>query len=211
MPRASASVLVPVDDAKQGLEWGNRLGSICLGASALLLCRGCAIAGLDAPLALVYTAEGITSDVAAELDEVREALRQAGAPQATTLDEFSGSELWAAWMRSTGPDDAIIQVGVGARSLAEITSAGAAAFGDRSYIADLGNGMLYVKGREDKDLLAQLRSRALAAGGYTIVVSAPRGSKLERWGYQPDALPEMRELKSRWDPGAIFNPGAFIL
>ncbi len=211
VPRARRSVVIPVRDLKEGLDWGNRVKSICLNASALLLCRGPAIAGLDAPLALVYTAEGIPADVGAELDEVQQALRQAGAPQAITFDQYSGSELWAVWMRSTGPDDAIIQVGVGARSLAEILSATTAEYGDRDYMVDLGNGMLYLKGPESKNLLTQLRSQAVAAGGYAVVLSAPWESKLERWGYQPDSLREMRSLKSLWDPQGVFNPGAFIL
>lgn len=211
LPRARASVVVPCDKVAQGLEWGKRLKSVCLGASALLLCRGCAVAELNAPFALVYTAEGIPQDVAAELQEVHQALRQAGAPQAVTLDQFSGSDLWAGWMRSTGPDDALIQVGVGARSLGQLLSLIPAAFGDHACMADLGNGMLYVQGREDEELLTQLRGRALAAGGYAIVLCAPEGSRLERWGYQPDALPEMRALKARWDPQGVFNPGAFIL
>jgi glycolate oxidase FAD binding subunit len=34
---------------------------------------------------------------------------------------------------------------------------------------------------------------------------------LDPWGYAPDTLPLMRQLRARWDPAGCLNPGAFLV
>ena len=35
-------------------------------------------------------------------------------------------------------------------------------------------------------------------------------AKIDLWGCQSDALPLMREIKRRFDPNRILNPGRFV-
>ncbi len=78
LPRSRVSLVVPVETLSEGLTLGSKLLRVCLVASALLLCKGCQVAGVTTPYALIYTAEGVAEDVAAELAQVRAALADAG-------------------------------------------------------------------------------------------------------------------------------------
>ena len=43
-----------------------------------------------------------------------------------------------------------------------------------------------------------------------MVLKQPVDSKLDCWGTPPDSLPLMRQIKSRFDPEGILNPGRFL-
>lgn len=61
-------------------------------------------------------------------------------------------------------------------------------------------------------LIEHLRKRLAHSGGSAIVLHMPdslRG-KVNVWGPDPDALPLMREIKRRFDPDRILNPGRFV-
>lgn len=61
-------------------------------------------------------------------------------------------------------------------------------------------------------LLDRVRSRAVYSGGSAVVLHAPdqlRG-RIEVWGPDRDGLPLMREIKRRFDPGRVLNPGRFV-
>ncbi len=93
--RTRLSLIVPVDDPGCALACGARLLPICLTASALLLCSGAMVPGSPAPYALVYTAEGMHYDVAAEMAQVREALRGKGLIAPSAVETPSGTDVWA--------------------------------------------------------------------------------------------------------------------
>ncbi|HEV2326770.1 MAG TPA: FAD-binding oxidoreductase [Terracidiphilus sp.] len=60
--------------------------------------------------------------------------------------------------------------------------------------------------------LDRLRSRVESFGGSAVALRIPdalRGS-VDAWGTQSNALPLMREIKRRFDPGCILNPGRFV-
>ena len=98
LPRARTTLVVPVASLAQGLALGFQLLRVCLVASSLLLCRGRDLSGVSTPFALVYTAEGVVEDVAAELAQVREMLHsmRADAHAAIAVAEVvSGTEVWA--------------------------------------------------------------------------------------------------------------------
>ncbi len=207
--RARASLLVPVGDLASGLDWADKLRRICWSASALLLCRGCELPEITAPLALVYTAEGIREDVTAELDEAERALRAAHAPGGTRLEPFSGSEAWATWLAGAKPDDTILRIGVPPAGFPDIVRTSAETLAAAPFMADIANGMLYVRGPLARQSVDPVRTAALAAQGYAVVLSAPAGTEIDRWGYQPQGVNESRAIKSRWDRRGLFNPGAF--
>jgi glycolate oxidase FAD binding subunit len=60
--------------------------------------------------------------------------------------------------------------------------------------------------------IQRLRNMLSHAGGSVVVLQLPdslRG-RVNVWGPDPDALPLMREIKRRFDPERILNPGRFV-
>jgi glycolate oxidase FAD binding subunit len=58
--------------------------------------------------------------------------------------------------------------------------------------------------------LAELRREIEQARGSLMVLGQPAGGAPDCWGTPPDSLPLMREIKRRFDPEAILNPGRFL-
>jgi glycolate oxidase FAD binding subunit len=58
--------------------------------------------------------------------------------------------------------------------------------------------------------LPQLRRELEAAGGSLMVLKQTAERKLDCWGALPDSLPLMREVKRRFDPEGVLNPGRFL-
>jgi glycolate oxidase FAD binding subunit len=58
--------------------------------------------------------------------------------------------------------------------------------------------------------LMELRGEVEKAGGSLMVLKQPVESNLDCWGTLPDSLPLMRQIKSRFDPEGILNPGRFL-
>jgi glycolate oxidase FAD binding subunit len=63
-----------------------------------------------------------------------------------------------------------------------------------------------------ESILARLRARLRPTGGSVVVLAAPEETraKLDVWGCHSDALGLMREIKRRFDPNRILNPGRFV-
>jgi glycolate oxidase FAD binding subunit len=58
--------------------------------------------------------------------------------------------------------------------------------------------------------LPQLRRELEEASGSLMVLKQPAEAKLDCWGTLLDSLPLMREIKRRFDPERILNPGRFL-
>jgi glycolate oxidase FAD binding subunit len=61
-------------------------------------------------------------------------------------------------------------------------------------------------------LVERLRARVGSLGGSVVALRVPdpmRG-RIDVWGPDPGALPLMREIKRRFDPRRILNPGRFV-
>jgi glycolate oxidase FAD binding subunit len=58
--------------------------------------------------------------------------------------------------------------------------------------------------------LMELRRELEEGGGSLMVLKQPEESRLDCWGTLPDSLPLMREIKRRFDPERILNPGRFL-
>jgi glycolate oxidase FAD binding subunit len=58
--------------------------------------------------------------------------------------------------------------------------------------------------------LPALRGEVEAASGSLMVLKQPSATKLDCWGKAPDSLPLMHEIKRRFDPQRILNPGRFL-
>jgi glycolate oxidase FAD binding subunit len=57
-----------------------------------------------------------------------------------------------------------------------------------------------------------LRNRVRGSGGSVVVLQLPdeMRAQLDVWGCDSNALPLMREIKRRFDPKRILNPGRFV-
>jgi glycolate oxidase FAD binding subunit len=58
--------------------------------------------------------------------------------------------------------------------------------------------------------IPQLRRSLEDASGSLMVLKQAAEANLDRWGAPPDSLPLMREIKRRFDPEGILNPGRFL-
>ena len=58
--------------------------------------------------------------------------------------------------------------------------------------------------------LPALRQQFEAAHGSLTLLRQPPNSALDPWGHPPDSLPLMRQIKQRFDPNRILNPGRFL-
>ncbi len=209
LPRARASLIVPVETLAQGLTWGAQLLRVCLVASALVLCKGCSLPTTSAPYALIYTAEGMPEDVAAELAQARAVLQAAGAGGLSPLDAPSGSEVWAEFLAAAG-EGTVMRAGVAVKDLARLIVEVAPALESATFVADIANGLLYTRNAA----VEPLRRAALAMAGYAVVLGSsalPAADQApDPWGYVPEGLDLMHGLKAKWDPQRLFNPGAFL-
>ncbi len=201
MPRSRRSLIVPVPDVPTGLSMGASLHQLSLIASALILAPGSMVAeGPPSPYQLIYTAEGYEQDVEAELRAVHE--RTDG----KEVEAFSGVDLWEKMLRGA---QSHLRVGVSPGKLTEFFQRHPAVPGE-SFIVDLANGMIYISPAPLPKTLA-LRETALLLAGYAVVADRPKGEGIDPWGYTPDTLPLMRQLKACWDPNGILNPGVFLV
>jgi glycolate oxidase FAD binding subunit len=60
------------------------------------------------------------------------------------------------------------------------------------------------------DGLSKLRHEVEQARGFLTILKQPAEATLDCWGTPPDTLPLMREIKRRFDPERILNPGRFL-
>jgi glycolate oxidase FAD binding subunit len=58
--------------------------------------------------------------------------------------------------------------------------------------------------------LPQLRLDLEAVSGSLMILKQPAETNLDCWGPPPDSFPLMREIKRRFDPEGILNPGRFL-
>ncbi len=65
---------------------------------------------------------------------------------------------------------------------------------------------------EATELVAHLRKRLKDKGGSVVVQQSPQQmhGALDPWGCDASALPLMKEIKRRFDPNRILNPGRFV-
>ena len=209
-PRARESLIVPLNDLATGLKLGTKLLKVCLVASALLLCRGCAQNGVAAPYVLVYTAEGTPEDVQAELAQVCDVLKAEGITAPPAVETPSGSDVWASWVNATAHTGAVLRAGVPPKDAPGVLADLAPTLEDAPFIADLAFGLIYARSEQ----LSAVRGIARAVGGYAIALNAPErleSAQADPWGHTPDGLDLMRALKARWNPRDFCNPGAFVV
>jgi glycolate oxidase FAD binding subunit len=58
----------------------------------------------------------------------------------------------------------------------------------------------------------RLRDHVMGSGGTVVALQVPENlrGKLDPWGSPPESIELMREIKRRFDPKRILNPGRFM-
>ncbi len=218
LPRMRRTLLIPVDDLRYGLIWGRQLLPLALNASAITINKGySSVEAISSTYLLAYTAEGMPKDVQAELDQVYQKLREAGAPEPMEVEAPTGTDIWAAMLREAAHKTLQVRIGTPNRELAAYIQDQSMLLNAGSFCADISNGLVYASKEfaevtEASIWLEALRKAARAKGGYAVVIDKPPSlyDKIERWGYQPEGLDLMKALKARWDPQNILKPGTFV-
>src|SRR5262249_11181557 len=136
-PRERRTLLIPVETIEQGLQFGEALVRVALTASAIILCRGRACPDYELASAssedyllerelvsqcnyvLVYTAEGMSEDVRAELAQVRGLLATLQARSTLETERIIGSQFWANVLGARSEDSIVVRTGVPIQSLSE--------------------------------------------------------------------------------------------
>jgi D-lactate dehydrogenase (cytochrome) len=201
LPRIRRSLIVPLPDLPTGLKVGASLHRLNLLASAILLVPASVVAEAEpGPYQLIFTVEGHEQDVEAELRLAR------GITDGRVVGAFSGVGLWEKMLSAS---QSHLRVGLSPAKLPEFFRRHPASLGE-NFIVDLANGMLYIAPAPLPQALA-LRETALSLAGYAVVANGPQDTGIDPWGYIPDTLPLMRQLKACWDPKGILNPGVFLV
>ncbi|TMC23536.1 MAG: FAD-binding protein [Chloroflexi bacterium] len=218
--RTRRTLLMPIDDLRQGLIWSQQLLPIALVASAIILCKGYQVSNMPASnYLLAYTAEGLSSAVEAELAHVRQTLEVVGGPEPYESDTLSGTAIWCAMLgEAIMHQDLLVRVGVPAGDLLSYLQDQSIQLHAGSFIADMSSGLVYVmpgmsEVGDTHTWLSGLRQLALAMGGYALVMSEPEAfaGKLARWGYEPEGWRVMEALRRRWDPAGVLVSAAPFL
>jgi hypothetical protein len=219
LPRTRRTLLVPAEDLRYGLIWGRRLLPLALNASAITISKGySSVEAVRNNYLLAYTAEGMPKDVQAELDQVRQRLREAGVPEPMEVEAPTGTDIWARMLSRTAHETVQVRIGTPNRELATYIQDQAVLLNTGSFCADISNGLVYAI-KEVEELveasawLEALRKSALAIGGYAVVTDMPTSlhGRIDRWGYRPEGLDLMRALKARWDPRSILSDEDILL
>jgi glycolate oxidase FAD binding subunit len=139
----------------------------------------------------------------------------------TLVIRESGEEVWSARQQLFDDNDALVlKVSVLPAEIcllaAEIHGWTAGDGTDLELVAQAtGLMMIAVHSATDAALVAlieRLRARVSKSGGSVVALQIPgrlRGS-VDMWGPDPGAFSLMREIKRRFDPGRILNPGRFV-
>ena len=168
----------------------------------------------DSPYVLVYTLEGLPEDVEAEIRQVKDVLEEAGIREKMmTMEGTTGSDLWANWIGAGLSTDenangsSLFRIGLPPSILGQYAAEVKLEQAGRRSFIDIANGLIYLSGSIDH---RPMQTQAKRLGGYGIYAAGQRPQD-DPWGYIPDSMTIMRNLKKRWDALNLFNSGVFIV
>lgn len=169
---------------------------------------------------------GDTETVAWQLTHCQEVMEQNGAIGVTIVEDESQQQLQEA-IQEFPADNRDIEVVIAklnlkrtdvAEFVAHVGNAGWAR--DVQMMALLGSGVLYLilpitsdtDFQQLADALTQLRQSAMMAQGNLIIETAPPELKrnIDVWGSVGGTLSLMKQVKAKFDPDGLLNPGRFI-
>lgn len=217
----STATLVASGPLAQALRLVDELSrSPLLPAAVAVLSAGlsrAAGAAPETPSVAVWT-EGFEEAVARHLREIQELAGRIGL-RAEILRGELHQRLWESVADfSARGEDIVYRLSIPpasvAQAVAEIEQWSASGRPAR-YIAHAGCGTVWISLAADKNSAAwfgKLSALASEQRGHVVMAAAPPALKegIDVWGSPPPSLAIMRDIKRRFDPQAILNPGRFI-
>ncbi|MFG2057509.1 FAD-binding oxidoreductase [Micromonospora sp. NPDC048930] len=208
LPAAVAYVSRPADEADEAARLAATVRAAQLVPTALEVA-----APPDGPATVTVLLEGTPAGVAARADAARRLL---GAAATVTDQPPDGWGRLPWWAGGTGLKLTAALSGV-PRLLADARAAADRHGLPLALRGSAGVGVLYagLPGTADPERVAALvdavRATTTAAGGHTVVVTAPPEvrDRVDLWG-PVDGLALMRRVKQRFDPDARLAPGRFV-
>ncbi|NJN82089.1 MAG: FAD-binding oxidoreductase [Caldilineaceae bacterium] len=146
LPRERRTLCVPLAHRDQGIRLSRQVLALASAASGILLADGVEIAGLaEAPHSLLYSAEGLAEDVAAELEQVGNRLRREGAPLVVEV-ETAADAIWSGFLGEAPQDQMLARTGVATKSIGDYMQALSPSVNQQSRVLiDCASGLIYVK------------------------------------------------------------------
>jgi FAD/FMN-containing dehydrogenase len=173
--------------------------------------------------------EGLEATTERQVRDVTERATGWGARAAQALPAESAAALWAGlWASQTLDVDplnsALLKLSVVPSDLGAVMAGVADVCRQVDLralqFADAGSGIVYLRVGQPEDhpaavfawALWALQTELVRRWGQAVVLSCPTVAKenLPLWGREPAGLAVMRELKARFDPHGILNPGRFV-
>ncbi len=238
-PTAQRTALVAFPSADDALHAADALLASQLQPSACVVLERAVAAGLgvspaDGPAgragaALAVSFEGLEVTVNRQVRDVRDRAAAGGGLAALQLDLHQARAFWAGLLEFQAPDAAPLNAAL--LKLSALPTDLPAVLHSAHEIsaqvdlrcmqyADAASGIVYLRVGQPEDRLPAVFAWALWAlqtelvrrWGQSVVLSCPTEAKqnLPLWGREPAGLPVMRELKARFDPRGILNPGRFV-
>lgn len=145
-----------------------------------------------------------------------EAVRMAGDSNVRQLSINESQHFWKIYRDDEISDDWLTSIRVSSlpSALADTISDIQELLGDVRFRAHAANGVVRALGSEmDADDVDRLRKRAAARGGALVVLKADDDFKrrLDVWGDPGPGISIMRQVKERFDPQGLLNPGRFLV
>lgn len=159
--------------------------------------------------------EGFTEAVDRHVRDISGMARAAG----LSLEVLAGpghETLWAAIrdIPLPRPGEAVARVTVPAGAVASVVEELGRIEGADRFVAHAGSGTIWVavEGARAAPVFGALTAIAAPHRGHAVLTGAPPGVKrgLDVWGPAPAALAIMTEIKRRFDPQRLLNPGRFV-
>ena len=185
-------------------------------AIAVLSPRAGELVGAGGPgIATAVAVEGFTEAVDRHVRDITGMAAAAGL-SAEVLEGPAHERLWAAMADFPRPreGDALVRLTVPLGSVAAAVDTVTRLDATPTFVAHAGAGTIWIRidPARAAAVFADLTSLAGSLHGHAVLASAPPEVKrgLDVWGSPPPALSIMREIKQRFDPQQLLNPGRFV-
>jgi glycolate oxidase FAD binding subunit len=220
LPESAASFLASGPLARCVVAVERILSSPLLPAAVTMLSsRAAKRIGCDSEMPVVAIGvEGFEESVARHFSEMEAIARQADLVFEPLRDE-PHRRLWERIANFSADETGIlyritVPVGAVAEILATVERWSNGEHPAR-YVADAGSGTVWLAlDAKPGDIEGFVRLAALARehGGHAAIAAAPAALKagIDVWGEAPASMNLMREIKRRFDPNGILNPGRFL-
>ncbi|MBW3600394.1 MAG: FAD-binding oxidoreductase [Planctomycetes bacterium] len=175
---------------------------------------------LNEDLALVVGFEGTAAEVDWQVQTLGEEWREQGAGKFGALSDKAAEELWRRLTEfpAATPAPLVLQASVVPSGVTRFLATVREVAADCSIQSHAGNGIAIVRFAEfpkdglSRTLIGRLQPAASAAKGHVVILANPGGAEMTHqsvWGGDA-AFGLMGEVKKKFDPNGILNPGRFV-